>query len=130
MKPARRYLARIAAALLSGTLCGVVLAQDTATTLAQGGDPRIPESLKTVAPEASPRGAALNELVRRKLRANFDAVDVTRSGRVTRQQARTGRWSVLADHFDEIDPGGRGEVSFEDVMRYLERNRVVRETAR
>ena len=90
----------------------------------------MPESLKTVVPQASPRGAALNEVVQRKLRANFDAVDVTRSGRVTRQQALSARWSVLAEHFDEIDASGRGEVSFEEVMRYLEGNRVGREKTR
>jgi hypothetical protein len=37
---------------------------------------------------------------------------------------------VFAEHFDEIDASGRGEVSFQEVMRYLERNRMVREKAR
>ena len=51
-------------------------------------------------------------------------------GGVAREQARSARWSVLAEHFDEIDASGRGEVSFEEVMRYLERNRVERDKAR
>ena len=126
--------APMAAAFIAATLCSSALAQAAPAGLPQGGDPRLPDSLKTTLQQPSPRGEALNQIVQRKLRANFDAVDVARSGRVTREQARSGarseRWSVLAEHFDEIDASGRGEVSFEDVMRYLERKKVERKRAR
>jgi len=126
--------APIAAALIVAALGGSALAQTTSSGLPQGGDPRLPDSLKSTVQQPSPRGEALNQIVQRKLRANFDAVDVARSGRVTREQARSGarseRWSVLAEHFDEIDASGRGEVSFEEVMRYLERIKIERERAR
>ena len=122
--------APIAAALIAATLGGSALAQTAASGLPQGSDPRLPDSLKATPQKPSPRGEALNQIVQRKLRANFDAVDVARSGRVTREQARAGTWSVLADHFDEIDASGRAEVSFEEVMRYLERKKIERERAR
>jgi len=121
---------RLSAALVSVLLSVGAHAQSATAALPQGGDPRLPDSMKTMVPQASPRGAALNQLVQRKLRANFDSVDVTRSGRVTREQARSGRWSVLAEHFDEIDAARRGEVSFDEVMRYLERTRTARDKSR
>ena len=134
MNSPSRCAAPIAAALIAAALGGSALAQTASSGLPQGGDPRLPDSLKSTSQQASPRGEALNQIVHRKLRANFDAVDAAGSGRVTREQAqaasRTGRWSVLAEHFDEIDASGRGEVSFEEVMRYLERNRIEREKAR
>jgi len=68
--------------------------------LPQGGDPRLLDSLKTTMPQTSPRRCV--------------------------EQAGAGRWSLLAEHFDEIDASGRGEVSFQEVMRYLERNRMAR----
>ena len=126
--------APIAATFMAAMLCGSALAQTASAGLPQGGDPRLPDTLKATVQPPSPRGEALKQVVQRKLRANFDAVDVGRSGRVTREQARSGarseRWSVLAEHFDEIDASGRGEVSFEDVMRYLERKKAERERAR
>ena len=124
------HAARFCIAFVGALLCGAAHAQSATAALPQGGDPRLPDSMKTMVPQASPRGAALAQIVQRKLKASFDAVDVTRSGRVTREQARSGRWSVLAEHFDEIDAGRRGEVSFEEVMRYLEKSRTARDKSR
>ncbi len=70
-----------------------------------------------VAPDAVRRDQAIVAL---KKRFNAAADPVTH--RMTLMQARQTGWSVIAEHFGEIDQSGSGSVSFDDVAQYL-RNR-------
>lgn len=86
---------------------------------ASAGDPAIPPALRKGSREPSPSGAALDALVERKLRRQFDAADVSGSGRITREQAAAAGWGSIAQQFDRIDESGRGAVSFDEIRRYL-----------
>jgi hypothetical protein len=74
------------------------------------------------APRAS--GAALDAQVERKLRASFDAADVHHRGALTAAEARAGGFGYVANHFDAIDERHAGEVTFDDLTRYLRRRRA------
>lgn len=82
-------------------------------------DPCVPKALRGVPAAPQTEGAALQAQVERKLRESFDAADVGKRGAVTREQAAAAGLGVVAKHFDRIDTAGRGEVTFEDVKRYL-----------
>jgi hypothetical protein len=82
--------------------------------------PWLPPELRRPAAAPAPEGAALRARVERKLKAGFDAGDVTHSGTLTREQARAAGLGYIAKHFDEIDLQRAGAVSFEDVKRYLQ----------
>jgi hypothetical protein len=82
-------------------------------------DPCLPPALRGVQPAAQTEGAALQAQVERKLRQSFDAADVAGRGRLTREQARVAGLGVVANNFDRIDTARRGEVTFEDVKRFL-----------
>ena len=53
------------------------------------------------------------------LRASFDVADVAHRGTLSREEARSGGFGWIADHFDAIDTRRAGRVSFDDVRRYL-----------
>jgi hypothetical protein len=82
-------------------------------------DPWVPPELRTPAPAPPAQGAALRAQVERKLKAGFDAADVSRSGAVTRDQARAAGLGYIVKHFDDIDRQRAGAVSFDDVKRFL-----------
>jgi hypothetical protein len=82
-------------------------------------DPWVPPELRTPAPTPAPQGAALRAQVERKLKAGFDAADISRSGTVTRDQARAAGLGYIVKHFDDIDRQRAGAVSFDDVKRFL-----------
>jgi len=65
--------------------------------------------------------APLSAQVEARLRARFDAADRAHRGRLTRDEARAGGFGWAADRFDAIDARRAGEVSFDDVKRYLQR---------
>jgi hypothetical protein len=67
------------------------------------------------------RGAALHAQVEKKLRDSFDAADTQHTGRITREQAQAAGLGMIAGHFEQIDAGKTGRVSFEDVKRFLKK---------
>jgi hypothetical protein len=82
-------------------------------------DPWVPPELRASPPAPAPQGAALRAQVERKLKAGFDAADVTHGGTVTRDQARAAGLGYIVKHFDDIDRQRAGAVSFDDVKRFL-----------
>ena len=64
-------------------------------------------------------GATLDAEALAHLRASFDAADVAHRGTLSREEARAGGFGWIANHFDAIDTGHGGRVSFDDVLRYL-----------
>jgi hypothetical protein len=122
--PSRRKLALAGAALavVMGAVSPVRAAtpqSPPATIETTIRDPWVPPALRTPAPTPAPQGAALRAQVERKLRAGFDAADVSRVGTVTRGQARAAGLGYIVKHFDEIDRQRAGAVSFDDVKRFL-----------
>jgi hypothetical protein len=82
-------------------------------------DPWVPPELRKAPSAPAPQGAALRAQVERKLKAGFDAADVSHVGTVTRGQARAAGLGYIVKHFDEIDRQRAGAVSFDDVKRFL-----------
>jgi hypothetical protein len=82
-------------------------------------DPWVPPALRTPAATPAPQGAALRAKVERKLKAGFDAADVSRAGTVTRGQARAAGLGYIVRHFDEIDRQRAGAISFDDLKHFL-----------
>ncbi len=82
-------------------------------------DPWVPPELRKPSGAAPTEGPALRAQVERKLKAAFDAADVSRSGSLTRQQANAAGLGFVARHFEQIDHQRTGAVRFEDVKRYL-----------
>ena len=82
-------------------------------------DPWVPPELRKAPSAPAPQGAALRARVERKLKAGFDAADVSGSGTLTREQARAAGLGYIVKHFDEIDRQRAGAVSFDDVKRFL-----------
>jgi hypothetical protein len=85
-------------------------------------DPWVPPGLRKISPVPPSQGASLDDEVRRKLRASFDAADVGHLGALTREQARRGGFGFVANNFDRIDVDRKGSVTFEDLLRYLRAN--------
>jgi len=82
-------------------------------------DPCIPQRLlKAAAPTPPTQGAALRMEIEAKLRHEFErgAVD----GRMTREQARVAGLGFIERHFDAIDRGHRGAITFDDYLGFLE----------
>lgn len=73
----------------------------------------------TAAPVAS-TGDALQAQAMARLKTNFDAADVTKSGTLTQQQAQKSRLGFISDNFSSIDVNKKGSVTFDDVKRYLQ----------
>ena len=89
-------------------------------------DPGLPPAATRAAAQAERRTAqqagapTLGMQVEAKLRSSFDAADVARQGTLTRAQAQAGGFGFIAQHFDAIDTRHAGEVTFDDVRRYLQ----------
>jgi hypothetical protein len=82
-------------------------------------DPWVPPALRSKAATQPPAaGDALKAQVERKLRASFDAADVSGKG-LTREQAEAAGLGYVAKNFDRIDTAGTGRVTFDDLTRYL-----------
>lgn len=82
-------------------------------------DPWVPPALRKASPVAPARGESLREEVRRKLRTSFEAADTQHTGALTREQALRAGLGLVADNFERIDREGRGQVTFDDLIRYL-----------
>ena len=91
-------------------------------------DPWVPPGVQGSPAYVETRGEALRMQVERKLRAQFDAADVAKSGMLTREQASAAGLGYIAANFDAIDRERRGAVRFEDVRRYL--SETTRDAAR
>ena len=116
----RLGIAAIAAASIALVPTIGVAAEPIAATVEQPlRDPWVPPEARHPSLTPPPAGAALRAAVERKLRQAFDEADISRTGSLTREQARAGGLRFVARHFDEIDPQRRGAVRFDDVKRYM-----------
>lgn len=85
-----------------------------------GVDPQLPPALRNrPATEPPAAGAALRAQALAKLEAQFRAADLDGNGYLSPEEAK--RFGFVARHFDAIDTGRRGAVSFDDLRAYLER---------
>ena len=82
-------------------------------------DPAVPEALRHSQPAAETRGESLQAQVEAKLRARFEAADITAAGHISRAQAETAGLGYVARHFDEIDASHHGSVSWAQVQAWL-----------
>jgi hypothetical protein len=82
-------------------------------------DPAVPEALRHARPAAETRGEALQAQVQAKLKAGFDAADTTAAGHISRAQAEAAGLGYVARHFEEIDAGGHGSVSWAQVQAWI-----------
>jgi hypothetical protein len=55
-----------------------------------------------------------------RLKSNFDAADVAKSGTLTKQQAQKSGLGYVANNFGKIDVNNTGKVTFDDVKHYLQ----------
>lgn len=65
-------------------------------------------------------GATLTAQVEQQLRSSFDSADRAHRGKLTAAEARAGGFGYVALHFDAIDARHAGEVTFDDLERYLQ----------
>lgn len=82
-------------------------------------DPAVPEALRHARPAAETRGEALQARVQAKLKARFDSADTTGAGHISRAQAEAAGLGYVARHFEEIDAGGHGSVSWAQVQAWI-----------
>ena len=108
---ARKWVGMLAAA--------AAITADAATVETPMLDPWVPPALRKAAPRPPVDGVELKALVERKLRASFDAADVAGAGSLTREQASAAGLGFVVKHFERIDAGGTGRVTFDDLKRYL-----------
>ncbi len=54
-----------------------------------------------------------------KLTERFTQSDTNGDGQLTREEAKEGRFRVVARKFDEIDTSRRGSVTLEQIKEYL-----------
>ena len=111
------------------SLCALVAAWTWTAAAAQPGpavqraDPWVPPHARVPDGRPSPSGAALQALALDKLRRRFEAADAPGFGTLSRAQAERAGLGFVAAHFDGIDATRSGHVSFEELRRYLARQR-------
>ena len=107
----------------------LVISALLAAAAAQAGpflDPGRPPAAVQQAAQAEGRtraasvGAALDSDALAHLRASFDAADTAHRGTLSRAEAQAGGFGWISQHFDAIDTRHAGEVTFDDVRRYLQ----------
>jgi hypothetical protein len=59
------------------------------------------------------------------LKARFEKATGASGSLLTKHAARTSGWGWAADHFDAIDLGKRGAISFDDILAYVEKTSKV-----
>ncbi len=72
----------------------------------------------TAAPAST--GAALQAQAMSRLKSNFDAADVAKTGTLTQAQAQKSRLGYVANNFGKIDVNKTGKVTFDDVKHYVQ----------
>ncbi|MEO6920594.1 MAG: EF-hand domain-containing protein [Collimonas sp.] len=82
--------------------------------------PFFPAARPATATPVASTGDALQAQAMARLKTNFDAADVAKSGSLTQQQAQKGRLGYVADNFSKIDVNKTGKVTFDDVKHYLQ----------
>lgn len=63
---------------------------------------------------------------RQSLQQRFDEANTTHDGKLTLDQAKSGRLTRVATHFDAIDAGKRGFVTMDDIHAYNRAQRAAR----
>lgn len=113
--------ARLAAAVLACVGPCVALAADYPAARVETPllDPYVPPAARPHAVAPPTTGATLDAQVEAKLARAFVAADVSRSGSLTREQARAAGLGYVVRHFDAIDRSRSGTVRFDDVKRFL-----------
>lgn len=107
-------------ALFASAAAGIAVADPIVGKMDQPlRDPWVPPELRKPSGGTPTQGPALRAQVERKLKAAFDAADVSRSGSLTRQQATDAGLGFVARHFEQIDRQRAGTVRFDDIKRYL-----------
>jgi hypothetical protein len=90
-----------------------------------GVDGMVPPALRNRAAEAPPAtGTALRAQALAKLEAQFRAADTDGNGSLSAEEAKG--FGFVARHFDAIDTGRRGAVTFDDLRAYLARAKAER----
>lgn len=87
-------------------------------------DGQVPPALRTRPAEPPSTGAALRAQALAKLEAQFRAADADGNGNLSADEAKG--FGFVARHFDAIDTGRRGVVTFDDLRAYLAREKVGR----
>ena len=88
-------------------------------------DPYVPPEARPALVPAPLEGAALRSKVDSKLKASFDTADVDGTGTITRAQAQAHGLGYIAQHFDAIDRGHSGRVSYDDVRSFMQQRAAV-----
>jgi len=120
---AHRTMTFLTALLAAAALCTplAVSAQSAPPDRQPGaeGGPWLPPALRN--PDSAPpsTGKALQLEAERKLQRQFAAADVTSRGAITADEAKNGRFGFVAQHFDEIDTGRQGRVTFDQIKAFL-----------
>lgn len=65
-------------------------------------------------------GAVLQGQAMSRLKSNFDAADVAKTGALTQTQAQKSGLGYVANNFGKIDVNKTGKVTFDDVKHYLQ----------
>lgn len=82
-------------------------------------DPYLPPSKRKPSPTPGAAGEDLQLQALARLHQKFVDADIDANGSLTPDEARRGGMGFVAAHFAEIDKDGSGEVSFEDLRKYL-----------
>jgi hypothetical protein len=113
-----KHIAFLFAAIAFGTAWAAD--EQPAPPIPQLRDPYVPPAVREHArPVPETRGPALHAQVERKLRQNFEAADTQHQGSITREQARAAQLGFVVENFDAIDETRSGRVTFDDVKRFL-----------
>jgi predicted small lipoprotein YifL len=81
--------------------------------------PYLPPALRSPPPSTPTSGAALRNEAMDKLKKRFQEADLDASGSVTRDEAKRAGLGFVENNFDEIDTAGRGQVSFDEVRKFM-----------
>lgn len=79
----------------------------------------------TYGTQMRPSSADVGNAIARDLKARFDAAADPSTHLLTKAAANRQGWGWATDHFDDIDQQKKGAVSFNDMLRYLNRQSVV-----
>ncbi|MFC5461722.1 EF-hand domain-containing protein [Massilia niabensis] len=103
------------------------LAAPAAAQAPIGVDGLVPPALRIRPAEPPAAGAALRAQALAKLEAQFRAADLDGNGSLTLEESKG--FGFVASHFDDIDAGRRGAVTFDDLRAYLARAKADRRQA-
>lgn len=102
-------------------LCAALAAQSGMASPNPG--PYLPPALRTPSKVPPASGQALRNEAMQKLKLRFEEADLDASGSLTRDEAQRAGLGFVVASFDEIDSGGRGKVSFDEVKKFMQQRR-------